>query len=186
MQELAYVTMLLNHFLGWEFLGLAFPIFCYSAARGLMYSKNVDKYIMRVLIAGLISQLFWPFREGGYLINEVFSIGVSMLAMGNSKKADVLKVVIVLGWLNGVIAAEALFIIATGIYTKKYMYIFMFVYPLAVYFTSGINLFFWWSAIVIIEMHERKYLTGIEFLTKRWKYIIYPLHLGVIRCLKFL
>ena len=65
---IAIISMLIDH-VGSEFFPqypifrwigrLAFPIFCYCMTVGMLYTRDIKKYLMRLGIFALISQPFW-------------------------------------------------------------------------------------------------------------------------------
>lgn len=72
---------------------LAFPIFCYCLTVGLMYTKNIKKYLLRLAVFAVISQPFYilaghpfSFWEEFTNWNIFFTLFLSLLAMYGFKE----------------------------------------------------------------------------------------------------
>lgn len=186
MQTIAYLTMIINHFFGYEWLGMAMPIFAWCCATGLKKTRNKEIYIIRVLFFGLISQFYWPFRVGTNQINDLLAMGITMLALEDNYKSDILKVTIFVGWLNGVIAMEYLFFIILANIGFIYFSVGLILYTVIVYSEySLIHISNFFLVPVLIYFYERKILTFDLLRNYKYKYLIYPIHLGLIECSKF-
>ena len=102
---IAIVTMLLDHikyvipatniFLTQYFGRIAFPLFAFLIAEGMIYTKNRKKYIIRMLIFALISQipfiLFKNIFSSDFMLNVMFTflfamIGIYILEFFKSQK----------------------------------------------------------------------------------------------------
>lgn len=100
---IAIVSMLIDHIGGaffpevgiFRWAGrLAFPIFCYCLTVGLLYTRSVKKYLMRLGIFALVSQPFYilafhpvsQFRENLTNWNIFFTLFLSLLAMAGLKE----------------------------------------------------------------------------------------------------
>ena len=92
MKTLALICMLIDHIglvffpydLRWRVIGrLAMPIFAYCLARGLIYTSSIERYIKRLVIFALISQIpFWLLEwaaNGGKLITLHLNIGFTFV-----------------------------------------------------------------------------------------------------------
>ena len=95
---IAIVSMLIDHIGGaffpevgiFRWIGrLAFPIFCYCLTVGLLYTRSVKKYLLRLGIFALVSQPFYilafhpvgQFAENLTNWNIFFTLFLSLLAM---------------------------------------------------------------------------------------------------------
>ena len=94
---IAIVSMLMDHVGGALFPAvpafrwagrLAFPLFCYCMTVGLLYTRDVKKYLARLAVFALISQPFyilathpWDWREEWSNMNIYFTLVVSLLGM---------------------------------------------------------------------------------------------------------
>lgn len=98
----AIVSMLIDHIGGaffpevgaFRWVGrLAFPIFCYCLTVGLLYTRDVKKYLLRLGIFALVSQPFYilafhpadQFAENLTNWNIFFTLFLSLLAMAGLK-----------------------------------------------------------------------------------------------------
>lgn len=92
---IAIVTMFCDHF-GDAILGrfsvlniigrIAFPLFCFQIVIGYKHSKNINKYIMRLLLFGIISQIPFSLFTYSYvgrfdLLNVYFTLAFGLLAV---------------------------------------------------------------------------------------------------------
>ena len=91
-QALAFLTMFIDH-AGLLFFPraiwlravgrMAFPLFCYNIVFGLVHTKNVKKYALRLLIFALISQ--YPYmlalHHASYELNVLFTLIAGLFAI---------------------------------------------------------------------------------------------------------
>ena len=92
---IAIITMLCDHsgdaILGrFSFLNvigrIAFPLFCFQIVVGYKHTKNVNKYLLRLFIFGLISQIPFSLFTFSYLgridlLNVFFTLAIGLLAI---------------------------------------------------------------------------------------------------------
>ncbi|MCI8653879.1 MAG: fimbrial assembly protein [Angelakisella sp.] len=74
---------------------MAFPIFCYCLTVGLLYTRDIKKYFLRLGAFALISQPFWilAFNAGDFLgnllnLNIFFTLLVSLAAAWGFKERE--------------------------------------------------------------------------------------------------
>ena len=104
---IAIITMFLDHYYriigGPEWLSilgrLAFPIFAFSISEGYSHTKNVNKYLMRLLNFAVIIQLpnFLGFQE--YTLNIFFTLALGLFCLeilDNNKINIVVRYIVVL------------------------------------------------------------------------------------------
>ena len=104
---IALITMFLDHYYriigGPEWLSilgrLAFPIFAFSISEGYSHTKNVNKYLMRLLNFAIIIQLpnFLGFQE--YPLNIFFTLALGLFCLeilDNNKINIVVRYIVVL------------------------------------------------------------------------------------------
>jgi len=67
---IAVVTMIIDHVgtefypdeIGWRLIGrLAFPLFCYCMTVGMLYTRDIKRYVFRVGLFAILSQPFYVF-----------------------------------------------------------------------------------------------------------------------------
>lgn len=99
---LAIVSMVLDHIgifffpevLGLRLVGrLAFPLFAWGVASGAKYTSDVGKYLKRLLVFGVISQVpyYLVFKEAGFQeiqLNIFFTLAMGLLGIVWSRKYD--------------------------------------------------------------------------------------------------
>ncbi len=94
---IAIISMALDHFGGeffpqypiFRWLGrLAFPLFCYCMTVGMLYTRDIKKYLLRLGIFAFISQPFWilafnsqDFWGNLFNFNIFFTLLVSLTAL---------------------------------------------------------------------------------------------------------
>jgi len=95
---IAIITMTIDHVgmilfptqILFRYIGrLAFPIYAYSAACGIVYTKNVKKYLLRLLGIALLSQPIYYFVvHRAWLLNPLFTIfyGILTIFLWEQKK----------------------------------------------------------------------------------------------------
>ena len=93
MKTIAVICMLIDHIgflffpnqIEWRIIGrLAMPIFAFGIARGARYTSSMKRYMKKILLFALISQLpFWWMEQmvyGGPFLSLHFNIGFTFLA----------------------------------------------------------------------------------------------------------
>ena len=102
LKVVAVISMFLDHVGGtffpeypvFRWIGrLAFPIFCYCMTVGMLYTRNIKRYLGRIAVFAVISQPFWilafnPHDFWGNLTNWniFFTLFISLLAVWGKKK----------------------------------------------------------------------------------------------------
>ncbi len=103
---------------------LAFPIYCFMLAEGYRHTSNAKNYLMRLLIAGVISEvpfdmafyrsfIFW--RHQNVMFNLAISLMTLMVIDRVKKKGDDLRSRLLMGFIS-----MAGFLIATITFTDYY------------------------------------------------------------------
>ncbi|WP_392486825.1 TraX family protein [Haloimpatiens sp. FM7315] len=106
----AIITMLIDHIgavlypkvLFFRIIGrLAFPIFCYFISEGFFKTSNVKKYMKRLFVFALISQVpFYLAFRTGYYLNVFFTLFFGLYAVISYDRTKEIKYV----WFLGMIA----------------------------------------------------------------------------------
>ena len=215
---IAVITMIVDH-IGWQFFPdiiwlraigrLTFPIFAFFIAQGMIYTRNRKKYILTMLIIGLISQLAYSFLSVSYFnLNVMFTFVLASLLIwtieeikNNSRKAKFWLILTLL-----VISIVSLSLISTlnyGIYGVALILVFYFardekviMYILATLILFALTLKKWIfggysmaSAVQIFSLltipilmlyNGKKGKSNLKYLF----YVFYPLHLIILLILK--
>ncbi len=99
---LAIISMTIDH-IGDEFFlpypifrwigRIAFPLFCYCLTVGMLYTRNIRKYLLRLVAFALISQPFWilafnaeDFVGNLFNLNIFFTLAVSLATVWAAKE----------------------------------------------------------------------------------------------------
>jgi len=216
---IAVVTMLVDH-IGWQFFPdivwlrvigrLAFPIFAFFISEGMRYTRDRKRYILTMLLIGVISQVFYSFlAERVTNLNIMFTFvfaGVLIVLIEKvqkeNKKMDVLMltlfiVFVLLVWcltmvsygILGVVLVLAFYFIKNK--PLKYtigalILIFMSLFEAIIggfTFRSIIQVFSVLSVVIIALCYNgQKGKINLKYLF----YVFYPLHLAVILLIKIL
>jgi len=174
MQIIAYISMLLTHFLKNQYFNISFPIFAYYA--GKVPSEKMSVYSVRIVVVGLVSQLFWPIKDmPAHDFNAMLVMGITCLSFAEkSIKADILKIVIFIGWLKGVCAVEYLYFMLLSREGDKYFIGGLILYS---FFLSIYQLYY----IILLTIPVIMCFNLPKGFKTRFKYIVYPVHLAVIK-----
>lgn len=169
---------------------ISFPIFCFMAAEGFAHTKNLKKYMLRLLVAGVVSQPFYSLCFAGNLtygtLNIMFTFLLSGAAVCVHKKLPQGRKEF------AVVAAVLMAVLAMYLHTDygEYGVILVFLFYLlrenqiALLLITGC---FQILAAVGIQRYSAFSLVPIAFYNgkrgrnlKYFFYIFYPLHLSVI------
>lgn len=187
---------------------IAFPIFCFLLVEGFFYTKNRKKYIMRLLIFALISEI--PFDFGLYLTsnsftyklafahqNTLFTLAIGMITMTILEKYKdkipsysmpallICAIALILAEVCGTdYGMFGVFFIISLYYRKT---LFSFTNPFLSLFICFIPLIatggkepFCIVSLFLIYAYNPVYCKG----SKYFFYIYYPFHLAVLAILK--
>ena len=78
---------IIGHFSFFNLIGrIAFPLFCFQLVNGFKHTKNIYKYMLRLIIFGIISQIpfsiFIYFYSGSFTtLNIFFTLALGLLAI---------------------------------------------------------------------------------------------------------
>lgn len=105
---IAMVTMLIDHvayyliphgtipYLVMRMVGrIAFPIFAYYLATGYRRTSNINKYMARMFVFALVTQVpFYFFAHGDFYLNVMFTFSMALLMLRLYEKNNLLWVVV--------------------------------------------------------------------------------------------
>lgn len=185
MQIIAYITMLLNHYGVSDWIGIALPIMIYFVAKGVERTKNLESYLQRVFLMGLISQIFWNkhiMHQNVNQFNDVLAIGFAIYTVYQKNEGIKLCLAlsnILLGWL-GLLSFVPLYMLLFAKYGKeKYLTGIAIIIPLLM--IIDYHYIRWFLVIPLLY-----YFENIEIirLPKMVKYSIYPAHLIILNLMR--
>lgn len=90
MQIIAMLTMLIDHIgyiffpgeLGWRYIGrIAFPIYCYALVQGHIHTSSRPKYLLRLLLIAVITQVPYNLALDPGGLNVVFTLLLSAIVL---------------------------------------------------------------------------------------------------------
>lgn len=206
----AVVTMVIDH-IGAVFFPqntllrvigrISFPLFCFMAVLGFIYTRNIYRYLGRLLICAIVSEIFFDFAfHGGIYFdanNSVFTLAAGVASLHVMKKQGYLTgcvFTLVSGFFLNVchfdygLYGTILIVLIYFAYrfcmeTKKSMYLSWGVVALfMIFYRPDIQAF---AAFAIIFMalydgqkgYERKWI-------KNFFYIFYPAHLLILAIIR--
>ncbi|MFM9277385.1 TraX family protein [Paenibacillus jiagnxiensis] len=96
MHWIAMITMLIDHIgaafypselAPWRIIGrIAFPIYTFALYLGYVHTRNMKRYMLRLLVLALLSQLPFMFALGTAGLNVIFTLLVSLLALAGADR----------------------------------------------------------------------------------------------------
>jgi hypothetical protein len=108
LKVIAMVTMLIDHvayflvphgteiYFIMRIIGrIAYPIFAYYVAMGYKHTSDINRYMVRMLIFALISQIpFYFFSHGTFYLNVMFTFFMALLMLRLYEKGNLIWVVV--------------------------------------------------------------------------------------------
>jgi len=196
---IAIVTMLVDHlgyvffpeFLILRFIGrLAYPILAYQIYIGFEKTSNFDKYLKRILIFAVISQIPFGLAFDTFELNTIFTFSISLMIIKLLKERKTIPLIII-------IAISAIIPMDYGLYGALLPAIFWLFRKDSILtltatsaWTIGYSLFFvpfyqLFSLVgIFLSLHLR---VNIKFKINKWIfYWFYPTHLLIIYFIKLL
>lgn len=189
---IALITMIIDHIgMFWNIeifrvIGrVSFPIYCFLISKGVKKTKNIRKYIIRLLILAIISQCIWNYI-GVNTLNVLFTyfLFTQIMYFIKNKNYTLASVVFMFSlWVSPMLDY--------GIYGLILLFIFYYIEDLKVriilmisfityFYTQGLLAFismFSLFSILIIDIYDKpKYYKNFKKYNKLF-YIAYPLHL---------
>ncbi len=198
---IAYFSMFLDH-IGIVFFPtiqifriigrLSFPLFAWGIARGYKNTRNFEKYVIRILLLALLSQIPYTMLFNSYEPNICFSllIGLIILRLYDSNYSLYIKVLSIILLLF----ISEYFDFQYGIYGIITIFIFY-------YFWNKESVIYYQSILTLISIFVYRYdpiqlfasfspflillLNKYDFKLNRFlQYSLYPLHLLILFFLK--
>ena len=192
---IALITMIIDHIgLFWNIdifrvVGrLSFPIYCFLISKGINKTKNIKKYMIRLLFLAIISQCIWKY-VGIDILNVLFTyfLFAQIMYFIKNKNYTLASIVFMISlWISPMLDY--------GIY--GFVLLFMFYYIddikvkiilmisfLSYFYVQGllpfISIFSLFSILIIDAYDKPKYYKNFKKYNKLF-YIAYPLHLIIL------
>ncbi|MEO1295497.1 MAG: TraX family protein [Cyanobacteria bacterium J06636_16] len=178
---------------------LSFPLFAWLIAVGQRHTSDVKKYLVRLVILGVLSQPIYSYfyellfsESAPWNILFTLAFGVGLLAVLKRVKRKVLEPIIVVAfllaanWMNleGGGYGIATIYLASKLGEKTIIWYALFVLMHLVYvflfYYSPIRLLGAFALLIIVQYN------GDRGRKARWFYPLYPLHFGVLAVLNWL
>ena len=219
MKIIAVICMLIDHIgflffpdqIEWRMIGrLAMPIFAFGIARGARYTSSMKRYMKKILMFALISQIpFWWMEQttyGGAFFSLHFNIGFTFLAAlviisllkkaENEKKSLGIGKFFIIGMLlvsadllqfdygsYGILVVLLCYVVS---YSKQSMWVLWIGYTILTYlsYLSSISMFLL-QEVGVLAFGVIFALQGVsEKKMGRFFYIFYPVHMIVLCMIK--
>lgn len=195
---IALITMILDHIgLFWNIYWLrligrlSFPIYCFLISKGIKKTKDIKKYMIRILVLAVISQCIWQYI-GINTLNILFTYFLFMQIIYFIKNKNNLMASII--FLLSVLICNMLdygfygFILLFMFYyiEDKYVRILLMlafnIYYIKINLFDIISMFSIVSIFLISKYDKPKYYKKYKKYKKynTFFYLIYPLHLIII------
>lgn len=222
-KSIAIFTMLLDHIgvffypqnIYLRLIGrLSFPLFAWAIANGSIYTKNINKYFIRIFIFAVVSQIPYQlvFNEFGVTepgLNILFTLSAGLLGIILFKKIKIfpfrLLIALILSILVtliksdygifGLLSIFVFYLFNNSKVKMGFLYSLLLVvfYLIPVFFNSLLGNIFTVSYLNILQifsvlslMFINLYDGKIGVKMKYFFYLFYPLHLTVIYLIKLL
>ncbi|NCU32187.1 MAG: hypothetical protein EOM23_04485 [Candidatus Moranbacteria bacterium] len=167
---------------------LAFPLFAFGVAQGYFYTKNLSKYLQRILLLALISQPIFYLLINQENLNICFTLtlGLSVIYLYDKGKNWWVKVfgiisVLILGqWLNVEYGAYGILLILC-FYIFRNNILLILVGSLLIFSQALLNYSQILNLFAIIPLFLVYYAKDERIKINRWiQYLFYPVHLLII------
>ena len=167
---------------------LAFPLFAFGVAQGYFYTKNLSKYLQRILLLALISQPIFYLLINQENLNICFTLtlGLSVIYLYDKEKNWWVKVfgiisVLILGqWLNVEYGAYGILLILC-FYIFRNNILLILVGSLLIFSQALLNYSQILNLFAIIPLFLVYYAKDERIKINRWiQYLFYPVHLLII------
>lgn len=194
---IALITMVIDHvglvffpdYFIFRIIGrLAFPLFAFGIAQGYLHTKNLSKYLQRILLLALISQPIFYLLLNQEALNICFTLtlGLSAIYLYDKGKEWWIKVfgilsILILGqWLNVEYGAYGILLILCFHIFRNNILLILFG-SLLVFAQTLLNYDQILNLFAIIPLFLVYYIKDINFKINKWvQYLFYPVHLLII------
>jgi hypothetical protein len=174
---------------------IAYPLFLYMLVRNYMlYTRNKEKYIIRLFVFGFISAPFTYYAFGHVIpLNIMFTLAAAALIMYSLDQRDLF-----IFFIAAALTLYSEYSIATISLTLAYMLLFLeqkqkiliyFIVAAAMFSLNGFNEYLYVFIVMLLLIREQNISTytcrshnkNMNYIKKYGFYIFYPLHLAVIK-----
>lgn len=168
---------------------LSFPIFAFILTEGYLHTKNIKKYLIRLLIFAIIPQIPYSIAFGFGILNIFFTLFAGMIALLIDDKVEnkILKYILIIfvAYLSQILNMDYGYYGVLLIYLfKKFKNDFKFLFfsilllNISVYSNSNIQIYSIFS-LFFIKMYNGE--IGLNNLWVKYGfYFFYPLHILII------
>lgn len=179
---------------------IAFPLFAFQIVEGYHHTKNIKKYLLRLLIVAIIAQIAYSQFFDGF--NTIFTliIGLICIIIIDKEKDIPIKVALLLTifllslilnidyGLIGVLIIICFYLFRNNKIKRSILFSLLVIisYGITYYqspeFSYIINLFATLSSLIFINLYNNKQGPKLKYLF----YIYYPLHLYILWIIQLL
>ena len=181
---------------------IAFPIFAFMVAEGYLRTRNVEKYMIRMLLCAVIAQIPYTImlkNVSGFQINVIFTLLLGLASIYVIEKGSTFTAVfvpilfaLIAEFANFDHGAFGIFMVIAFFYTRKNkLYrnltasLLILLFSASYLLRYGLNYYGWVIVafyllpLPIINLYNRK--KGISNAFSRWFfYAFYPLHITIL------
>lgn len=188
---------------------MAFPLFCYCMTVGLMYTRDIKRYLARLAIFAVVSQPFWilcfnanDFMENIFNLNIFFTLFMNLLTLWAFKEKKwwlVILNIITLSFINFDYGAEGVILMLIFYLCRNkpklgailyilYYLPYLFGRELGAYFTIAMGHYPIDISFFAVLMTPLIFLnTNSNLKINKWVYyIFYPAHLLLLYLIQLL
>jgi len=168
---------------------LALPIFAYAIVKGYKHTSNLDRYIKRLLILALISQIPFMLVTKIMALNIIFTLVLGLILIDSYEKKNYLIGIIILLFPFFIEIDYSIYglllILSFHVFKKPInaFYIQACLNTVWIFFSSIIQMFSLFGSVLCL--FEEKLLPKIK-MNKYFFYAFYPIHLMILYLIKII
>lgn len=174
-----------------QFIGcIAFPIIAFKIAEGYQYTSNANKYMYRLWIFAIISQIPYSFAFDTFQLNVLFTLAISLFFMDRFAKKEYYWIPTLLFLLYFIDTQFSLYgiLLPIAFYFARNNKILAIVFTgilivVNAYWTESLILLFGLIGVGIVLFLPKDKLPTIK-LSKYYFYWFYPIHLIILFIIK--